>query len=237
MVSYQEIQIVDDWFEASGLNVEQVENYKNQYTDNQLLTMGRNGDIVAYQALISRRIHNAWTVGDFDYSRLSAEKLVEDREAFDRAYQEMLEAAAVSEAYRKETQGYMDEAIAAGSVYEISARARSALKEPSPEDSLEQRTETLQSLREAFAYFELYSLRGADGVYTVDSAKQRELQQFRDAYDLDEPLTAQDYAWIQNRAQTLYREYQRMRRNMGFGEFDNTMPPEVNEFLNGPFDR
>jgi hypothetical protein len=89
--------------------------------------------------------------------------------------------------------------------------------------------ELKQQLMESTAYYHLYSMRGDQ--YSSKLFKETQIKSFQTAYKIDKVFTAEDEAWIENRAKELYDHYQAERNKLGLGDFDNEIPKEVKTFF------
>jgi hypothetical protein len=86
-----------------------------------------------------------------------------------------------------------------------------------------------KQLMESQAYYYLYSMRGDK--YSSNLFKETQVKIFQTAYKIDKVFTAEDEAWIENRAKELYDYYQAERNKLGLGDFDNEVPKEVKTFF------
>ncbi len=84
-------------------------------------------------------------------------------------------------------------------------------------------------LKESLAYLSLLAIRGDS--YNASLSKDIELGLFKKNYNVENPLTAADEAWIQNCANALYSYYQTERTKLGLGDFNNETPKEVKAFF------
>lgn len=89
--------------------------------------------------------------------------------------------------------------------------------------------ELKQQLMESTAYYHFYGMRGDQ--YTTTLFKETQINSFQTAYKIDKVFSAEDEAWIANRAKELYDYYQTERNKLGLGDFDNEVPKEVKTFF------
>lgn len=89
--------------------------------------------------------------------------------------------------------------------------------------------ELKKQLMESNAYYHLYGMRGDK--YLTTLFKETQIKSFQTAYKIDKVFTAEDEAWIENRAKELYDYYQAERNKLGLGDFDNEVPKEVKTFF------
>ena len=82
---------------------------------------------------------------------------------------------------------------------------------------------------ESTAYYQFYGMRGVQNLSML--FKETQIKNFQSAYKIDKVFTAEDEAWIENRAKELYDYYQAERHKLGLGDFDNEVPKEVKTFF------
>jgi hypothetical protein len=216
----QEIKVVDDWFKKVGFATEQQRAYELQYTDEQLQSLVDKGDVVAMDALLNRIQQREWQ--DFEQKVLalnaagdveSMTEYLNSQKLRDDSYQISL----------------MEKGITYGSFNAIMAMGRKLRPVLNSDDSPSVRLANKQQLVERLSYFELLRLRGAGGLYAANGNERVDLEYFERQYG--EKLIAEDRIKINERARELYDHYQSERRKLGLGDFDNSMPDEVRDFL------
>lgn len=211
-----DVAIVDSWFDEVGYSTELRKTYDQQYSDEQLKDLADTGDIIAIDTLLERI---------FRKNNLEFEaKLKALIDAGD--YVGIQQLGTID----KEYIALAEKGIVYGSYNAISALARSVGQVPSPDDSPEQKQQNIQSLREQLAFMGVMKMRGGGELYSTDILKEHMLNWYRKDYG-EEPLSAEDHEWINNRTHELYNHYQAKRHELGLGDFDNEPPKEVKEFL------
>lgn len=218
--SEQEIRIVDDWFRKTGFSTELERNYENQYSDDQLRELANKGDIIAINTLANRLTHRDINGFFEELARLrdvgdmaGIDKLLEDRENRGKQEFDIL----------------LDKGVVYGSLGSIRSLMSSNKPHFSTDDTPAIRYIQQQRLKDYLAYLGLLDLRGGKQLHFAHVDERIVLEHYKTHYNSS--LSEQDLDEISQRSQKLYEEFQLKRYELGLGDFDNELPPEVKKFM------
>lgn len=217
----QDVMVVDDWFKKVGFATERQKAYELQYTDEQLQSLVDKGDVIAMDALLNKIQQREWQ--DFEQKMLAL-NAAEDAEGMTKYLSSLQQR---DDSYQI---GLIEKGIAHGSFNAIAAMAGKLRPALFSDDSPEIRQSNKQQLLERLSYFELLRLRGVGGLYAIGVDERLDYEWYEKQYG-EKLLSEDDKIKISSRAKELYDYYQSERQKLGLGEFDNSMPDEVRDFL------
>lgn len=217
----QDVMVVDDWFKKVGFATERQKAYELQYTDEQLQSLVDNGDVIAMDALLNKIQQREWQ--DFEQKMLAL-NAAEDAGGMTKYLNSLQQR---DDSYQI---GLIEKGITHGSFNSIAAMAGKLRPALFPDDSPEVRLSNKQQLLERLSYFELLRLRGAGGLYAIGVNERLDHEWYEKQYG-EKLLSEDDKIKISSRAKELYDYYESERQKLGLGEFDNSMPDEVRDFL------